>query len=157
MQTVELAGRLILSLAVVLAVVWLLARKLRGGARIKDTRLIDVLSRQQLTRTASVAVVRVGDKALVIGVTDTGVNVLGETDLSAAQAAAENAKQAKAARKPAAPSHRRPTATAAAAPPRPAPPVAVAVDGQRGPLAGSALSPQTWRQTIESLRDLTSR
>jgi flagellar protein FliO/FliZ len=160
MQSVELVGRLLISLVVVLLIVWFLGRRLRRGGRIKDTCLIDVLSRQQLTRTASVAVVRVGDKALVIGVTDTGVNVLGETDLEAAEAAARST-----APKPPTASHRRAqptpprtaTGTVTAAAPGRAAFESGSASAARGPLAGSALSPQTWRQTIESLRDLTSR
>jgi hypothetical protein len=36
-------------------------------------------------------------------------------------------------------------------------PLDVEPSARRGPLAGSALSPDTWRQTLESLRDLTAR
>ena len=43
MDTVTMVGRLLVSLAVVLGVMWLLARRMRKGGRRKDTRLIDVL------------------------------------------------------------------------------------------------------------------
>ena len=152
-------GRLLVSLAAVLGVMWLLARRVRKGGRAKDTRLIDVLGRQQLSRNASVAVVRVGEQALVIGVTDAQVSVLGETDLGAAQAMV--AASASAPVKRTAPPVRttRPTTAAttagrhatAAAEDAGSPPVA------RAPLAGSALSPHTWKQAVESLRELTSR
>src|ERR1700735_3127604 len=92
MQSVELVGRLLVSLLAVLVVIWLLGRKLRKGGRLKDSKLIDVLGRQQLTRSASVAVVRVGDRALIVGISDAQVNVLGETDLVAAQAAVSHAR-----------------------------------------------------------------
>lgn len=126
-------GRLLISLAFVLGVMWLIARKvggkrgLRGGGR---TKLIDVLGRQQLSRGASVAVVQVMDQALIVGITDGQVSVLGETDLAAAKRRlAENKAPA----------------------PRPNP------EPAKGKLSGSALSPATWRQTVDSLRDLTVR
>ncbi len=39
-----------------------------------------VLARQQLTRNSAVAVVKIADRALVLGVTDGQVNLLGDTD-----------------------------------------------------------------------------
>jgi flagellar protein FliO/FliZ len=156
MDTVTMIGRLLISLAAVLGVMWLLARRMRKGGRAKDTRLIDVLGRQQLSRNASVAVVRVGEQALVIGVTDAQVSVLGETDLGAAQAmvAASSAAPAKRAAPAAVRTtrvvpegrHASPSADDADAPP-----------AARGALTGSALSPHTWKQAVESLRELTSR
>jgi flagellar protein FliO/FliZ len=148
----------------VLGVMWLLARRMRKGSRAKDTRLIDVLGRQQLSRNASVAVVRVGEQALVIGVTDAQVSVLGETDLGAAQAmvAASSSAPAKRAAAPVRsertvrterPVRSEPAGRHASVPVDEAdvPPAA------RSALAGSALSPQTWKQAVESLRELTSR
>ena len=159
-------GRLLVSLAAVLGVMWLLARRMRKGGRAKDTRLIDVLGRQQLSRNASVAVVRVGEQALVIGVTDAQVSVLGETDLGAAQAMVAASTSApvkrmappvRTTRSMTAPTTAATTAAttagrhATAAEDAGSPPVA------RAPLAGSALSPHTWKQAVESLRELTSR
>jgi flagellar protein FliO/FliZ len=169
MDTVTMIGRLLVSLAAVLGVMWLLARRMRKGGRAKDTRLIDVLGRQQLSRNASLAVVRVGEQALVIGVTDAQVSVLGETDLGAAQAMVAASASAPAKRSSVRTDHAvrtdhtvrtaRPVRTApagrhAGAPidDTDAPPVAA-----RSPLSGSALSPQTWKQAVESLRELTSR
>ena len=60
----ELALRIACSLAVVFALLWGLAR----------------LARQQLTRGSAVAVVRVADRALVLGVTDAGVSLLADAD-----------------------------------------------------------------------------
>ena len=143
-------GRLLVSLAAVLGIMWLLARRMRKGGRSKDTRLIDVLGRQQLSRNASVAVVRVGEQALVIGVTDAQVSVLGETDLGTAQAMVAAAAATPIVAK---------TARSAPRAPRPAGRHAgeAAEPTQRSALSGSALSPQTWRQTVESLREMTSR
>lgn len=174
MDTVTMIGRLLVSLAAVLGLMWLLARRMRKGGRLKDTRLIDVLGRQQLSRNASVAVVRVGEQALVIGVTDAQVSVLGETDLGAAQAmvaagSTTPVKPRRTTRAPA-PAGNRADATRRAPAGRHAtgsddiefddirlPDSTSTAARQRSALSGSALSPQTWRQTVESLRELTSR
>jgi flagellar protein FliO/FliZ len=152
MGSVELVGRVLVSLVVVLGIVWVLGRKFRKGGQAKGAGLIDVLGRQQLSRTASVAVVRVGSQALIVGITDGQVNVLGETDLMAALAETAVPAPAAANRRVAAPAAAPNTAPTTVAP------VGAVADGssRRGPLAGSALSPATWRQTIESLRDLSA-
>jgi flagellar biosynthetic protein FliO len=164
MDTVSMIGRLLVSLAAVLGIMWLLARRMRKGGRMKDTRLIDVLGRQQLSRNASVAVVRVGEQALVIGVTDAQVSVLGETDLGAAQAmvaASNSSAPAKRAVARTATStaklDRAPGSNGRHAEPADASASAEPSRRKTTGLSGSALSPQTWRQTVESLRDLTSR
>lgn len=160
-------GRLTISLAVVLGIVWLLARRVRKSGRGGGQGLIDVLGRQQLSRSASIAVVHVGDQALIVGVTDGQVSVLGQTDLAAALAAGtqpatrrtRSPRRTEASRlhlasaaPPAAHAHRassaRPAKDGAAQLPEPSP---------RSALAGSALSPQTWKQTLESLREMTAR
>src|SRR4051812_48496004 len=56
-----------------------LARRPLGGG--KGSGALAVLNRQQLSRGSSVTVIRVADRALVLGVTDQQVSVLGETDL----------------------------------------------------------------------------
>jgi flagellar protein FliO/FliZ len=179
MNSVEMIGRLLISLAFVLGLMWLIARRVkRGGKRGRNGKLIELLSRQQLSRSASVAVVRVADQALIIGVTDGQVTVLGETDLEAAQAslgqgqpaspgpeAASPAPEAAAAPRTATARTTTPTATSTApsrtAPVRTAKPVRMntmpSQADNRGALAGSALSPATWRQTVDTLRDLTAR
>jgi flagellar protein FliO/FliZ len=183
-NTVELIGRLLVSLAAVLGVMWLLARRMKKGGRGRDAGLIDVLGRQQLSRNSAVTVVRIGEQALVLGVTDAQVSVLGQTDLPTALAARDALKPAvKAAARqrrpagevrPARTRPARPAPAAATAPIAPAPaqrpvdhpaarPAARPTNrtaeppAPRSPLAGSALSPQTWKQTIESLREMTTR
>ncbi|HET7357814.1 MAG TPA: flagellar biosynthetic protein FliO [Nocardioidaceae bacterium] len=71
--------RVVLSLAVVLGILWFVANKAgrRSGGR---TRLMRVAGRQALSRTASVAVVEVADRVLVLGVSDAGVRLLTELD-----------------------------------------------------------------------------
>lgn len=163
MQTVELVGRLLVSLAVVLVLLWLIARRARRGGRrrIRSGKLIDVLGRQQLSRSASVAVIRVLDRALIVGVSETSVSVLGDLELDAVHAGLADLDGAR----PAEPAPAAPKASRA-----PEPRAARAkIDGGDGParpgvtgrpdgaLAGSALSPATWRQTIDALREMTVR
>lgn len=82
-NVVEVVVRLVASLGMVLAVILFAARALRkrGGLRLgrsETTPKLDVLDRTQLTRTASVAVVRVGGRGLVVGITDNTVTLLAE-------------------------------------------------------------------------------
>lgn len=160
MASVALVGRLLLSLAVVLGLMWLIARRMRrSGGRAKNGKLIEVLSRQQLTKASSVAVIRILDQALIVGVTDGQVAVLGESDLSAVQQAlaAEPARPVRTATRTTgrATAEPRVRATGAA---RRQPALAGLDAGQRpGGLSGSALSLSTWRQTVDTLRDLTVR
>lgn len=88
-SVLSLLGRLVLSLGIVLFLMYLVARVMRnrgisGVGRVSARRdLLQVVARQPLTRTASVAVIHAADRALVLGVTDTGVTVLAELDPSA--------------------------------------------------------------------------
>ncbi len=79
---IELVLRVVLSLAVVLGLLWFVARtssrRLGGAAR----GLVRVVARQPLARTASLAVVEVGDRVLVVGVSENGVSLLTEMDPS---------------------------------------------------------------------------
>ena len=126
----ELVLRVAFSLLVVFGLMWGLARLARrpmGGKR--GTGTLAVLSRQQVARGAAITVVQVGDRALILGVTDQQVSLLGETDLATFG------------RQPH-PEHRDALPTGSIGP---------------GPLDGSALSPRTWRSTVNFLRDRTSR
>lgn len=166
MDVVALVGRLLLSLAVVLGFMWLLARRIRKGSkgRAGNGKLVDVLARQQLSRNASIAVVTVGQQTFVVGVTDTQVSMLAEADRAAIDAVlAEQARPARPARSDARRA-KAPTMTLVDGRPvrlgsRPdnAEEDPSATPAARNPLAGSALSVNTWRQTFDSLRDLTSR
>lgn len=77
--------RLVFSLAVVLTLMWFAARFVRQrqlGVGVSRSRThaatVEVLARHGLSRSASVAVVRVAHQVLVLGVTDTSVQVLRE-------------------------------------------------------------------------------
>ena len=135
----ELVLRLAVSLGVVLGLFWLVARtsaRKLGGKR----GLVRVHGRQSLSRTASLAVVEVGSRVLVVGVSEGGVRLL--TELDPDEVAAPEAEEA-AAGDPAASPRRTPGRRAAgrrAA--RPAPRAAA----RPAALGGSLLSAQTWSQ-----------
>ena len=69
----SLFGRLVISLAVVLVLMALLAKVMRKrmvpgtGRRKRPGQLIEVVARQQLGRNASIALVRVGASELLVG------------------------------------------------------------------------------------------
>ena len=72
---IELVLRLGLSLGIVLGLFWAIART--GSKRMGGSRsLMKVRSRQSLSRSSSVAVVEVGSRVLVVGVSDGGVALL---------------------------------------------------------------------------------
>lgn len=74
---------MLLALVFVLGIMWALARWARKpmGAG-KGEQVLTVLARQQINRTSSVTVLRVMDRALVLGVTEQGVRLLTETELA---------------------------------------------------------------------------
>ena len=129
---VETVLRIAFSLLVVLGLLWLLGKVARRPLTGRAGSAMSVLARQQLTRGATVAVVRVVDRALILGVTDGQVTLLGETELAALEPVHEHAAQ------------REPVPLTTAPPPR-------------GRLDGSLLSPGTWAQTMEFLRSRTAR
>lgn len=141
---IELVLRIGFSLLVVLGLMWGLAkmarRPLTGN---RGTGSLSVLTRQPLSRTSSVAVVQVADKAYVVGVTETHVSLLAETDLAAFEPHPADHRAAV------------PVTAHGAAAGDPAPPSPVAT--VPGRLHGSLLSPATWRTTVDFLRERTAR
>jgi flagellar protein FliO/FliZ len=85
---IEVAVNMFLALMAVLGLMWLLARVARRPLGGRNAGALAVLARQPLTRGASVAVVRVGTQAYVLGITDQSVTLLAETDPAAIEAAA---------------------------------------------------------------------
>jgi flagellar protein FliO/FliZ len=82
-STVAIVGRMLLALILVLGVMWALARWARKPMGVgKGERVMTVLARQQLSRGSSVAVLKLMDRALVLGVTEQGVQLLTETELA---------------------------------------------------------------------------
>jgi flagellar protein FliO/FliZ len=115
---IEVAVKMILALMVVLGLMWLLARLARRPLSGRGAGALAVLARQPLTRGSSVAVVRVGKQAYVLGVTDHTVTLLAETDPGAIEVPTHEVREM------------------------------LPLDA----LAGSALSPSTWRRAVEVLR-----
>ena len=125
----ELILRIGFSLLVVLGLLWVLAKVARRPLAGRSGGMMAVLARQQITRGSAVAIVRVLDRALIVGVTDGQVTLLGEVDLAALTQPAGEPGPERSETVPIAPGH----------------------------LNGSALSPQTWSQTVQFLRDRTAR
>ncbi len=140
----ELVLRIGFSLLVVLGLMWGLARVIRRGGVRRGTGSLMILNRQQLSRGSSVAVVRVADRALILGVTDVQVSLLGETDLTSFDEEHHFGHD-----------HRDAVAVDPEAVLLPGHPTVLPHHG--GKLEGSVLSPRVWTSTLDFLRDRTSR
>ena len=70
--------RVVLALAVVLGLLWWLARRAGGGRARAKVTTVSVVGRQSLGRHSGVAVVEVEGRRLLLGVTDQGVSLLTE-------------------------------------------------------------------------------
>ncbi|MBB2945854.1 flagellar protein FliO/FliZ [Actinoplanes lutulentus] len=134
---IQLLIQVALTLLVVLLLMWGLARVIRRPLGIRGNESLSVLGSQQVGRGAAVAVVRVADRALVIGITDTQVSLLVEHDLEAFVTEPEEEH------------------------------IPVDLEGSElpgrhpaaagGRLDGSVLSPRTWMSAVDSLRERTAR
>jgi flagellar protein FliO/FliZ len=129
----ELVLRVVFSLSVVLGLLWLIARvssrRLRGSSH---QGLVRTLVRQPLSRGSSLAVVSVGERVLVVGVTEQQVNLLTELDPTELATTAVPAD-----------------ANGAAAPnPGPIGTGDPRTEPSAGALGGSVLSTQTWKQAF---------
>jgi flagellar protein FliO/FliZ len=113
---IELTVRIIFSLLVVFGLLWGLAKLARRPLSGRGRGFLQVVARQQLTRGSAVAVVKVADRALILGVTEQGVTLLADADPTLFEESS----------------------------PEPVRP-------ER--LAGSALSPKTWSQTLAFFRN----
>lgn len=140
MDELLLVGRVLLSLAVVVGLVWYLARRLGAGRHPHDDRepTVRVVDRQALTRGSGVAVVAVGSRRLLVGFGEQQVTMLTELGPVVEQVPVPADAPARA------------TSTALTRPVADAP-------ARAGALAGSVLSPQTWRATLRALQDRTVR
>jgi flagellar biosynthetic protein FliO len=86
-STLVLFARLIFSLAIVIGLMWVAANVLRkrgftgvASRRVARGPQIELIARRPLGRNSSVAVVRVGERSLVLGVTEHQVTNLGEVE-----------------------------------------------------------------------------
>ncbi|RNL80253.1 flagellar biosynthetic protein FliO [Nocardioides marmorisolisilvae] len=174
----ELTIRLVVSLSIVVGLLLLLARFGARKFRGNSGALVHVVHRQALSRTSSVSVVTVGSRVLVLGTTEQQISVLTEldpdeldvedvldpgaeltlvpslgsvevTDLAdLAEAPVEElleVVQATPARRTGG-SHR-----GAHSGSHRAAPAARTEVAATGPLAGSVLSPQTWKQAFSAV------
>ena len=138
---ISLTFRVALALLIVLLLMWLLAKIVRRPYTSRRDGTLSVLGRQQLSRGSAVAVIRVADRALVVGITEQQVSLLGETDLETFETEPDE--------------HRdvlevEPDGLHANLPGRH--PMSLG-----GRLDGSLLSPRTWTTALEALRDRTTR
>jgi flagellar protein FliO/FliZ len=145
MEVAGLLLRVVVSLGLVLAVLWFAAKGLRSSQRRSRAGVdVDVLTRQPLAQKSSLAVVRLGDRALVLGVTESRVELLHETALADVLLPEPESAQ---------PASAQPVPQPGQVPAlRPVPERPVA-----GRLAGSALSPQTWSRAVQVLREKAVR
>lgn len=137
----ELVLRIGFSLLVVFGLMWGLARLARRpltGNRGQGT--LAVLNRQQLARGAAVTIVQVADRALILGVTEQQVSLLGETDPEKFGKHGHLVERRD--QEPLEPDDVLP------------PPAHPATNGR---LDGSILSPRVWGSTLDFLRDRTTR
>jgi len=89
MDLLSSLGRMSVSLVAVLGLLYLISRwirRSRAGSAASSGE-ITVLNRAAVGHKAGVAVVRVGDRALVLGVTESHVSLLAETTVEAVTAA----------------------------------------------------------------------
>ena len=179
MDWLWLTLRVGLALACVLGLIWVAGRKLAGGraARSSDEPRVQVVARTALGRHAGVAVLAVGNRRILVGFGEQRVEMLTELNPVVLPLQLPGAPTRRRAGPPSAGPNRpapRPTTDVATRPPAPittrrteppARPVRVpeltaaeqaAVRGQWS-LAGSVLSPRTWKDAVHALQDRTVR
>ncbi len=89
MDTLILALRVVLSLGAVIAVLWLVQRRVSRGAGVRGTAdPLKVVARKGLGQKASVVVIETGGQRFLLGVTEHSVNVLQELEVPAEEVAA---------------------------------------------------------------------
>jgi flagellar protein FliO/FliZ len=147
--------RVVVSLGLVLALLWIAARTLhKGRTRALGGVDVDVLARVPLAQKSSLAVVRLGDQAIVLGVTESHVALLTQTPVEALTSESVVDSMTQRGSLPVTGS------TGSTGEPVPAGRVAARRSAQgttASPLTGSALSPQTWTRALAAVRELTVR
>ena len=136
-STIGMFARLLFSLSIVIGLMWIAAQQLRkrgyggvGGKRPGGGVQVELLARRSMGRNSSIAVVRVGDRSMDVGVTDHQINNLGDVDIDEIDLE---------------------SATWTATPALPAP--ASATSSSNG--AGTPTSP--WKTMLEQMRSKTTR
>ena len=169
MDTVFLALRVIVSLAVVLGVLWWLQKKLsKRGIGKAAGKAITLIGRQAVGPKASVAVVEIDGRRLVLGVTEHAVTVLHSVDQHLVERQLHPFEVSLAEAQPViypdnvrpitAPVPIRAVITTPAVVPGPVQelrrPRGTHRQQPTGKLGGSILSPETWRQASAALREV---
>jgi len=159
MDTVFLALRVVVSLAVVLGAIWFVQKRVGRGSRGKSkSKPISVVARQNVGAKASVAIVEFGGKRFLLGVTEHAVSVLDAAKIPAAEVAAAleatvektsvaRATVARATKAKDAPAQDFADALSEAQGDSP-----VALKPAASRLAGSVFSASTWKQAFTALR-----
>ncbi|MFD0485522.1 FliO/MopB family protein [Kineococcus sp. GCM10028916] len=175
MDAVAAIARTSISLVAVLGLLYLISRWLRrrqGG--VTGGADFSVLAKQSLGAKAAVALIKVGDRALVVGVSDAGVNLLGETDVASVFARtgelkeiAEGAEVGDITAEPSTVDVTDGPEVVAAQPNvgerylrKDGETVAAKLPARHAPqpgVTGSALSPATWTKAVDVLRERTTR
>jgi flagellar protein FliO/FliZ len=178
-STTVLVLRVAVSLAAVLGLLWWLARRTGGRPGAKGARAgllrprtslqLAVVGRQSLGGRTSVALVAVGDRRLLLGVSEHGVTLLTEVAPEPAEPAGattrreelDAAELERLLEQPLAPvtgaaatTSTFPTSTSATSAPAARKP---AVPKQRNPLEGSVLDATMWRQAVVAVQERTTR
>lgn len=164
MDTIFLALRVLLSLAVVLAAIWYAHRRLtRGGRAPRAAKTVTVVAKQSVGSKASVVVMDVDGQRFLLGVTEQSVSVLNASATPVAEPAPMPAHQLAPVEPPPVRVVPRPTGGAAfarvlsdlqaeAPASDHAAPLAFLPEPRAGALDGSILSAATWKRTAAALR-----
>jgi flagellar biosynthetic protein FliO len=89
LSTLGMFVRLIFSLSIVIGLMWVAANMLRkrgvagfGAKRSGSSVQVELLARRPLTRNTSIAVVRIGERAMVVGISDHQVTKLDDAEIN---------------------------------------------------------------------------
>jgi flagellar protein FliO/FliZ len=165
---IELAVRLVFSLAVVVGLLLLVVRVGSRRFRGRNGAMVQVVHRQSLSRSSTVTVVTVGTRVLVLGTTEQQVTVLAELEPDEIELAEDfgpdglegldgdsddegtvaELRPARALRVAPQPRPARPLRSVAVPATRSVGRHAAVPESPAGPLTGSVLSPDTWRQAL---------
>jgi len=81
MDTLFVGLRVVVSLGAVLAVIWYAHRRItKGQSLTRSARPITIVGRQSLSQKSSVVIIEADGKRLLLGVTDSTITVLSETE-----------------------------------------------------------------------------
>ena len=85
-NTVLLFGRMGVSLAIILGMIWLAAKVVRrkGVVRTGDTTSLEVVGRRSVGRRSNLLVVKAGERTLLVGCTDAQVSLVADLTPGAA-------------------------------------------------------------------------